>query len=233
MELKKINSEQINQLYLFTRQHFVEYYDLQTELVDHLANAIEAQWQLAPTRTFDEALQIEFKKFGVFGFMDVVEKRQVALQKKYGKIVWNHFKSFFKLPQIIGTFSAILILFWILKFTIHSEIVFFSLLGTMLVLFFVALFRSAKKMKRESQETGKKWLFKEVLTSYGQFGGLLFLPFQLLAQFNSVLNNNYLLFIASFLLVALAITHYIILVIIPKKAQQYLMETYPEYEFSK
>ena len=38
MELKKLTSEQIDQLYLFTRQHFVEYYDLQTELVDHLAH---------------------------------------------------------------------------------------------------------------------------------------------------------------------------------------------------
>jgi hypothetical protein len=27
----------------FTRQHYVEYYDLQSELVDHLADAIEAQ----------------------------------------------------------------------------------------------------------------------------------------------------------------------------------------------
>ena len=39
----KVNQKQIDELYLFTRQHFVEYYDLQTELVDHLANAIETQ----------------------------------------------------------------------------------------------------------------------------------------------------------------------------------------------
>jgi hypothetical protein len=28
--------------YSLLRQHFVEYYDLQSELVDHLANSIEA-----------------------------------------------------------------------------------------------------------------------------------------------------------------------------------------------
>ena len=44
----KLTPQQIDQLYLFTRQHYVEYYDLQTELVDHLANAIETEWQQNP-----------------------------------------------------------------------------------------------------------------------------------------------------------------------------------------
>jgi hypothetical protein len=47
----KLSSTQIEKLYAFTRQHYVEYYDLQTELVDHLANAIEAQWEENPGLT--------------------------------------------------------------------------------------------------------------------------------------------------------------------------------------
>lgn len=94
----KLTSEQIERLYLFTRQHFVEWYDLQTELVDHLANSIENQWQENPKISFENALQIEFKKFGVFGFMDVVEKRQAALNKKYNGIIWEAFQSIFYHP---------------------------------------------------------------------------------------------------------------------------------------
>jgi hypothetical protein len=41
--------------------------------VDHLANAIETQWQENPKLSFNEALNKEFKKFGVFGFMDVLK----------------------------------------------------------------------------------------------------------------------------------------------------------------
>ncbi len=63
----KVNQEQIASLYAFTKKHYVEFYDLQTELVDHLANAIEAQWENNPEIPFEEALQIEFKKFGIFG----------------------------------------------------------------------------------------------------------------------------------------------------------------------
>ena len=75
----KLTTTQIDRFYQFTRQHYVEWYDLQTELVDHLANSIELQWQDNPKIDFEVALNIEFKKFGVFGFMDVVEKRQAAL----------------------------------------------------------------------------------------------------------------------------------------------------------
>jgi SPX domain protein involved in polyphosphate accumulation len=91
----KLNQEQIERLYEFTRQHYVEYYDLQTELVDHLANSIEEQWKENPKLSFETALNIEFKKFGIFGFMDVVEKRQKALSKKYYKLIWKHFIEIF------------------------------------------------------------------------------------------------------------------------------------------
>jgi hypothetical protein len=56
----QLTTSQIDKLFTFTRQHFVEYYDLQSELVDHLANSIEAQEQF-PKRTFEEALNIEFE----------------------------------------------------------------------------------------------------------------------------------------------------------------------------
>ena len=227
----KLNESQINQLYLFTRQHFVEYYDLQTELVDHLANAIEAQWQEFPNRTFDEALQIEFKKFGVFGFMDVVEKRQSALNKKYAKIVWSHFKNFFRLPQIIWTFFSVGILFFILKMSLYPNIIFISLLVILLVLFLVELFRNARKLKKNNEQTGKKWLFKEILSGYGQGFTFMYLPLQIVLQFRGDLNNNYVLLFASLFIVSLALGQYIILVIIPNKAEEYLKETYPEYEF--
>ena len=227
----KLNEQQINQLYLFTRQHFVEYYDLQTELVDHLANAIETQLQEFPNRTFDEALQIEFKKFGVFGFMEVVEKRQAALSKKYAKIIWSHFKNFFHLPQIIGTLSAVGILFYILKISFYSEIIVISLLILVLVFFFVELVRNAKKMKKSNEKTGKKWLFKEILTGYGQTSGFMFLPLQTVYHFRSLFNDDLVLLCCSFLLVSLGIFQYIVLVIIPNKAEEYLKETYPEYQF--
>lgn len=42
--MKTVTPEQIERLYEFTRGHYVEHCDLQSELVDHLANAIEKRW---------------------------------------------------------------------------------------------------------------------------------------------------------------------------------------------
>jgi len=54
----KLTSQQIQQLYKFTRQHYVEYYDVQTELVDHLANDIEQIWKEQPNLSFEKARDI-------------------------------------------------------------------------------------------------------------------------------------------------------------------------------
>src|SRR6187549_3570305 len=97
----KLTSEQIDRLYQFTIQHYVEYYDLQTELVDHLANAIEQQWEEDPKISFEEALQKEFTKFGIFGFSDMIDAKRRALEKRYGKIVLGHLLEFFKIPRIV------------------------------------------------------------------------------------------------------------------------------------
>ena len=44
----KLTEHQINELYIFTRKHYVYHYDVQTELVDHLANDIERIWIASP-----------------------------------------------------------------------------------------------------------------------------------------------------------------------------------------
>ena len=71
-----LTENQIQALYKFTRQHYVEYYDVQTELVDHLANDIEQIWEENPNISFEQARDQSFKKFGIFGFMEIVEQRQ-------------------------------------------------------------------------------------------------------------------------------------------------------------
>ncbi len=88
----QLTNQNIEQLYKFTRQHYVEHYDVQTELVDHLANDIEQIWVEKPTLTFEQARDISFKKFGIFGFMNVLEEKQKQMSKKYFKIILGFVK---------------------------------------------------------------------------------------------------------------------------------------------
>ena len=230
----KLNPSQIDQLFTFTRQHYVEWYDLQSELVDHLANAIETQWQENPNRSFDEALQIEFKKFGVFGFMEVVEKRQAALGKKYNGLVWHHFKDFFGIPKIVLTIAMTLVLYSILKISAYSEWIFIGLYLIVVGFTFYELFKNNRIQKRKKQTQVKRWLFEEIINQYGSLSGVIIFPFNILVQiFNrseKYLDNDYWIMGLSFLLVVVTLVLFIIFKIIPSKAVQYLKATYPEYK---
>ncbi|MGV9002514.1 hypothetical protein [Flavobacterium sp.] len=228
----KLSAIQIQKLYVFTRQHYVEYYDLQTELVDHLANAIEEQWQENPKISFEEALQKEFKKFGIFGFMDVVEKRQAAMNKKYNKIVWNHFKTFFKLPQIIGTVAAVGILFLSLKNSSQATLIVSIFAIAIMVSFWVAISFSVWKKNKIAKVEGKKWLFNEIIFGYSSIAGLSYLPLQFLVHFENHYSEIMLLTMC-IVIVFMVLLEYIILILIPSKAEEYLQQTYPEYSFSR
>jgi hypothetical protein len=229
-----LSAAQIERLYAFTRQHYVEYYDLQTELVDHLANAIEAQWEANPKLTFEEALQVEFKKFGVFGFMDVVDKRRGALNTKYNKLVLQHLKTFFSIPKIIGTFTAIGIVFWILA-ALQRDVdqgnnVLQASFFALILSFIICLFILRHQNKKRNQKTEKKWLLREIIFGYSGMAGILNVPVQFALNLNGSHFSNGLLLFFSFLFVVLGITIYITMFLIPAKADQYLRETYPEYE---
>ena len=225
----KLTPEQVNRLYQFTRQHYVEWYDLQTELVDHLANAIEAQWQENPKISFEEALQKEFKKFGVFGFMDVLEKRQAALNKKYNGIIWKHFKAFFTIPKIILTTILVGLTYFLLNIALYKADVVLVAFGIIILSFYFFIIYFANKNKKANAATHKKWLLKEIILGRSSIVGMIYLPIQIMLHSEKVLENSLGVLAISFLLVSLILIEYIMVVEIPKKAEAYLHETYPEY----
>ena len=234
----KLTPEQIDRLYQFTRQHYVEYYDLQTELVDHLANAIEQQWIENPKISFEEALQNEFKKFGVFGFMNVVEERQKVLGKKYHKLIRIHFKEFFKIPKIIATVFAVYLVYLILKNVRFSDEVYNYAKAGILIFAVIVLIINLRKRNKKIKEGEKRWLFKEMIDSYGTSTFVFIFPFHLVPRLfydvsSRVFDDSISLFIISVFMVLYSLFIYIVMRVIPEKAEEYLKQTYPEYEISK
>jgi threonine/homoserine/homoserine lactone efflux protein len=230
----KLTAQQIDQLYLFTRQHYVEWYDLQTELVDHLANAIETEWEQNPKLTFDEVLNKEFRKFGVFGFMDVVGSRQAALGKKYNRLVFQHFKAFFRAPKILLTIIMTFLLFIILKHSFYNNFIFIGLYFILIGFAIYGIFKNRIVNKRKDKTNQKKWLFEEIINRYGNFSVAIIFPLNIFIQIcnhtEKYLSNEYWVFGMSFFLVLMALLNYIVFIIIPSKTREYLLETYPEYK---
>ncbi|MHB0756508.1 hypothetical protein [Polaribacter sp. M15] len=232
----KLSEIQIENLYKFTRQHYVYHYDVQTELVDHLANDIEQIWVEHPKLSFEEARDKSFKKFGIFGFMDVIEAKQKQMNKRYRKILWRFFKEWFTLPKVVITASIFLGLFLILRVP-YSE---YILLGSLFVLITFDLIKQTKsrrKHKKKEQRNEKIFLLEAMIgqTKNGftiiTFVNLFNLVNLTRVSFSS-LDNSWLLLIslcATLLIILFYVTNYLM----PKKAQELLQETYPEYKMVK
>ncbi|PRP66411.1 hypothetical protein [Nonlabens agnitus] len=232
--MAQLNDEQIESLYKFTRQHFVEHYDLQTELVDHMANGIEQQWQKFPVLTFEQARDLEFKKFGVFGFMEVVEQRQKAMNKKYTRMVWNHFKNYMKVPKIAAFAASILVTFIILKFTSFSEGFLLGAICTCALIYVAFLLYRSRQIKSHRMVSDKKWMLEDIIFSQGALAGLALIPLHFYNIFSdlSSINAGWILALSLFIC-SLYLFLYIITIEIPKRAEEYLEATYPEYKMSQ
>jgi hypothetical protein len=230
----KLNQDQIQDLYKFTRQHYVEHYDVQTELVDHLANDIEQIWDEQPNLSFNRARDISFKKFGVFGFMDVVAERQKALSKRYWKLIWVFAKDWFKLPKIVLT-ALIFMLFYTICKSVYGEYFLFGSIIVFCVYGFIKAFKLKKSLNSRKNKTGKKWMLEEMIFSSGM-GSFALIPINFLNIFNltrfeeTLIQSNWIALVYSTGFTFMIIIFYIGIEVLPKKAEKLLQENYPEYK---
>lgn len=221
----KLTNTQIEKLYQFTRQHYVEWYDVQTELVDHLANGIEQQWETKPNIPFDDALQNEFKKFGVFGFMELLEERTKSLNKKYFKLVWGMFKQFFRIPQILSVTTLFISIYLGFKFLPKSEWVYLFLGLAFFTVIIIRLFKLKKIKEQRFKKTQKKWLFEEQILSAGNIVSFSSLLIHIPIHTASDTYNIIMLFIITCFIVL----DYIMIFVLPSKVDELLEKQYPEY----
>ncbi|WP_394747971.1 hypothetical protein [Spongiimicrobium salis] len=223
-----MTKEQIARLYAFTSKHFVAHYDLQTELVDHLANGIESMQQEHPEMDFEMALRLEFKKFGVFGFHDVVQKHRAAMNKRYRNIIWGFFKTYFKWPRFLMTVAFVLIYFTVLQ-SIGAQLRYYFILTTAWAVFVFLMIKTWLFRKKQISKS-KKWLLEELI--FNQIGllNVLLVPIQLL-NFASPQTMESLFFQWAFSIGAVLylLLAYITTTLIPRNAEELLRKTYPEY----
>jgi len=110
----QLSKEEIDQLFKFVESKNVKYKDVQFEIVDHLASAIEEMQESDPTLSFNSALLRTYAKFPITGFAVMILAKEKALSKFWKKRFFSAFLSCFSYPKIILTL-------------IFSSLIFFSL----------------------------------------------------------------------------------------------------------
>jgi hypothetical protein len=160
---KELTPSQIEQLYDFCYLQSVVHYDVQVELVDHLASAIEKIWEDRPQTTFDDALYEVNEEFGDHaGFVIIKQEKEQALRREYRKMLWKFISEFYRLPKIIFTAGISVAIYYGLKYTANDAWITVSLfvLSALFSSYFIYFFFPKYiKIKKE----GYAFLFNEVL----------------------------------------------------------------------
>jgi len=232
----KLSEKQIQELYSFTVKHYVLHYDLQTELVDHLANGIEEQWVKNPEISFKNALLKEFRKFGVGGFEKVIRKRKMTMEKRYWRLIFRFYKDFFRFPRIVLTIGLVFLLTTVFKLTALDFKYDLFLAGIFIIILVsvVEMIRKRKHNELERTRYEKKWMLKDQIYSFGNIvNALNCIPIVMnIPMIRNLfpVNSPWIDIVFAIILVAMILLTYTSLVILPKKAEELLAETYPEYK---
>ncbi len=146
----KLSDDQIQQLFSFMEKKRVPYYDLQLELVDHMAERIEEAMSENPSLSFTQAIQKVYNDFGIFGFSTIVREKENQVYRRGQLLFWKEIRKLFGWPKIL-TVAATGFFLWQLSQWINMEIlipVFFSLWILLSVFLVIKQKRLSKTRKR-------------------------------------------------------------------------------------
>lgn len=229
--MKKLTEKEIQKLFDFTRKHYVEYYDLQLELVDHLACGIEEQWRIDDAVSFEDALNIEFKKFGIFGFSDIVNYRKLELQKKYKNVIYIAILDHLKKKEYIGL-MLLFSIFYFLFTLLDAEITFIVAIILFYSIGIFQLIRLNKNYKLKTKELGIKLVLVETIyknfISISAASAFFNLGIQLILHLN--VNFLYVNIGVAIILPFLYLILYVSCYYLPKHSDEILNDLCPEYQ---
>ncbi len=173
-----LTNEQIEQLYTFCRKHSVRYYDVQVELVDHLANAIEEKMAGNPLLSFEDALTQVHKSFGIRGFAPVIAEKQKAVDRQNRRLLWHLFKQQFGWPKILLAMMIFTVCYSLLQL---SSALYFVIgaIGSLLVVTIIML-ANAHKLHLMEKRSGKEFQ----LLQFRNMLGFAFIPLNLINIIN-------------------------------------------------
>ncbi len=158
MDNSLLTQKQIARLFEVCEEQGVIYYDVQVELVDHLASQVEDELKQKPDQKFDEILDGVLLSFGSAGFYRIQKNKEAEMTEKYNRILRTFIHEFYSIPRILLTLTCSLLLFGLFQVEeIASMVGGFLFLGTaFFMLFYHSFWYSAKLHIKEFQ--GKTFL---------------------------------------------------------------------------
>ena len=169
--MRQITKEETQELFNLVERHAIKYYDVQVEIVDHYASAIEEIWEKEPDLSFLAAQKRVYWEF--WDFKTLEETKRQALEKQYKRVLWQGVKEWFSFPKVMLSLVLFLIVFQIISTNIFATNLLFQ------VIFYWTIFGSFYSLLRlvqlESKWKAKVLQFETLGTaiSFPQVFGIL------------------------------------------------------------
>ena len=227
---KLLTTAQIEELHEYCYFRSVFHYDVQIEIVDHLATAIEKLWETNPDMPFEEAIYLVGEQFGGdLGFETIKKEKEKTLRKKYWRLLLKFVGEYYKFPKIMITLMLTLTLYTGLYFSDNDQwiIVFLVVLSFASSLFY-RLYYFPKFIKIR---TTKDYSF---LLNKISLEGLLSMPAGFVGLIVGVVGQKVNFSTVSCIVLSVLISFYIVLLygdyfFISKKIKEHFEEQFPQF----
>ena len=230
---RTVTQEETEELFKVCENYGVFFYDVQIEIVDHLASLIEDQWQKNPELEFEQALKNAISNFGKNNFTKMVRTKEKEVNRKYTLLLWKYFLEFYKWPKILLTFVLTLGVFILFQTSSETKNILLIYSGLVLVFFAIYLFFIFPKIKISVKPDNMFLLVSRQSQTMYLIIVLLQLPNLINLLFNSMnadsVQNKLILATMSFVLVGASILLYANMFFLPQKIKQHFCEQFPEF----
>ena len=106
-----LTKTELKAIFTALEERNTKYYDLQVELVDHIATAIERQWERTPTLDFEIALRLQLKYFTQARIEQMQKEKENMLHSEVIKIIHRRtLRTLQKWPGILTILFIFLLL---------------------------------------------------------------------------------------------------------------------------
>lgn len=234
MSERELTTEQIDVLFEYCYFRCVFHYDVQVEIVDHLATAIENLWETNPEMPFDEAMYLAGEHFGGdLGFSTFRHEKEKALRKKYRRLLWQFVADYYKFPKIMITLLLTFTLYTALNFSENDQWIVVSLVALFFGFsLFYGLYYRPKHVQIKT-EKGYSFLLndisiKGVLSKTGtSFGGYFIFMATQHAHFSTVGSIIFSVLVSMYLVLLYGDCFFI-----SKKIHEHFKEQFPQFVIS-
>jgi hypothetical protein len=117
-----LSIDQIAAIKAFINKRGFNTIEVEMEILDHVASAVEAKLEADPKKSLEKAIHEVHAGFGVFGFATIEEEKEKYFQSIIKKQLWQELKNYFVGSKIWITILTLFLLFFSTKWFLSNEI---------------------------------------------------------------------------------------------------------------